>query len=189
MVNVNHSTLTDPYLHEPKGVSTASNGSIYVANGSGAGAWVHAHHYIGAYVDFDAATPAYQHSTTTTLSPLDPTFVIAENSGFTGISTPNARLQYTDVESIVVTTNFTMTIKNNSGSNKDVEFVLYKNGVIIGGAHNIQTVISGEWSNCTVVGQTTLDQNDYIEIWVKAEANFILDMASAYLTIAGNFKA
>jgi hypothetical protein len=24
MANVNHNTLTDPYLHEPKGVSTAS---------------------------------------------------------------------------------------------------------------------------------------------------------------------
>ena len=189
MVNVNHSTLTDPYLHEPKGVSTASNGSIYVANGSGAGAWVHAHHYIGAYVDFDAATPAYQHSTTTTLSPLNPTFLIAENSGFTGISSPNARLQYTDVENIVATVSFSMNIKNNSGSNKDVEFVLYKNGVAVGGAHNVQTVISGEWSNCTLVGQTTLSQNDYIEIWVKADANFTLDMASAYLTIAGNFKS
>jgi len=189
MANVNHSTMTDPYLHEPKGVAAASNGSVYVANGAGTGSWVHAHHYIGAYVDFDAATPAYQHSTTTTLTPLDPTFVISENNGFAGVATPNARLQYTEVESIVATVNFTMSIKNNSGSNKDVEFVLYKNGVAVGGAHNIQTVISGEWSNCTLVGQTTLDQNDYIEILVKADANFTLDMASAYLTIAGNFKA
>lgn len=189
MVNINHSTLTDPYLHEPKGVSTASNGSIYVANGSGAGAWVHAHHYIGAYIDFDAATPAYQHDVTTTLFPLNPTFVISENSGFTGVSSPNARLQYTDVESIVATINFTMTIKNNSGSNKNVEFVLYKNGVAVGGAHNIQTVSSGEWSNCTLVGQTTLEQNNFIEIWVKSDVSFTLDMASAYLTIAGNFKA
>jgi hypothetical protein len=39
MANVNHSTLTDPYLHEPKGVSTASYGQVYMANGSGSGAW------------------------------------------------------------------------------------------------------------------------------------------------------
>jgi len=189
MANVNHSTLTDPYLHEPKGVAAASNGSIYVANGSGSGSWVHAHHYIGAYLNFDATTPAYQHAVTTTLTPLDPTFVISENSGFTALSSPNARLQYTDVESIVATINFTMNIKNNSGSNKNVEFVLYKNGVAVGGAHNIQTAISGEWANCTLVGQTTLVPNDYIEIWVKAGTAFTLDVASAYLTIAGNFKA
>lgn len=39
MANVNHSTLTDPYLHEPKGVAAASSGDVYVANGSGSGSW------------------------------------------------------------------------------------------------------------------------------------------------------
>lgn len=39
MANVNHSSLTDPYLHEPKGVAAASVGKVYVANGSGSGAW------------------------------------------------------------------------------------------------------------------------------------------------------
>lgn len=39
MANVNHSTLTDPFLHEPKGIATASSGQVYVANGSGSGTW------------------------------------------------------------------------------------------------------------------------------------------------------
>jgi hypothetical protein len=39
MANVNHSTLTDPYLHEPKGAASASSGEVYVANGAGSGAW------------------------------------------------------------------------------------------------------------------------------------------------------
>lgn len=39
MANVNHSSLTDPYLHEPKGVAAASAGKVYVANGSGSGTW------------------------------------------------------------------------------------------------------------------------------------------------------
>ena len=39
MANVNHSSLTDPYLHEPKGVAAASVGKVYVANGSGSGTW------------------------------------------------------------------------------------------------------------------------------------------------------
>lgn len=34
-----HSTLTDPELHEPKGISTASANTVYVAGGSGTGAW------------------------------------------------------------------------------------------------------------------------------------------------------
>lgn len=36
---VAHNTLTDPELHEPKGISTAISGSVYTANGSGSGVW------------------------------------------------------------------------------------------------------------------------------------------------------
>lgn len=39
MANVSHATLTDPNLHEPKGVAAASADSIYQANGSGSGSW------------------------------------------------------------------------------------------------------------------------------------------------------
>jgi hypothetical protein len=39
MANVNHSALSDPYLHEPKGAAAASSGDVYVANGSGSGTW------------------------------------------------------------------------------------------------------------------------------------------------------
>lgn len=39
MANVTHSTLTTTNLHEPKGISTATSGQAYIANGSGSGAW------------------------------------------------------------------------------------------------------------------------------------------------------
>jgi len=39
MANVNHSTLTDPYLHEPKGVAASSAGDVYVSDGAGSGTW------------------------------------------------------------------------------------------------------------------------------------------------------
>ena len=39
MANVNHSTLTDPYLHEPKGVYAAAANKVYVSDGSNSGAW------------------------------------------------------------------------------------------------------------------------------------------------------
>jgi hypothetical protein len=40
MANIQHAVLTDPQLHEPKGVSTAASGKVYRANGSGSGTWV-----------------------------------------------------------------------------------------------------------------------------------------------------
>ena len=39
MANVQHSSLTDPNLHEPKGASTAAASTVYMANGSGSGSW------------------------------------------------------------------------------------------------------------------------------------------------------
>lgn len=39
MANVQHSSLTDPNLHEPKGISTASANQMYLSNGSGSGTW------------------------------------------------------------------------------------------------------------------------------------------------------
>lgn len=34
-----HSSITDPNIHEPKGVATATSGQVYKANGSGSGSW------------------------------------------------------------------------------------------------------------------------------------------------------
>jgi len=39
MADVQHSALTDPNLHEPKGVAAASAGRVYVSDGSGSGDW------------------------------------------------------------------------------------------------------------------------------------------------------
>src|SRR5690349_1576437 len=39
MANVAHAAMTDPDLHEPKGISSAVSGSIYQANGAGSGSW------------------------------------------------------------------------------------------------------------------------------------------------------
>lgn len=37
MADIEHSTLPDELLHEPKGASTAAAGTVYVANGFGSG--------------------------------------------------------------------------------------------------------------------------------------------------------
>ena len=36
---VEHVDITDPELHEPKGVAAANAGEVYVANGAGSGSW------------------------------------------------------------------------------------------------------------------------------------------------------
>ena len=44
MANINHSALTDPYLHEPIGASAAAKGKVYVSDGAGSGTW----HFVDA---------------------------------------------------------------------------------------------------------------------------------------------
>lgn len=39
-MTVDHDTLTDPELHEPKGIAVAVADSVLVANGAGSGTWV-----------------------------------------------------------------------------------------------------------------------------------------------------
>lgn len=39
MADTEHNTITDPEIHEPKGVAAANSGEIYIANGAGSGLW------------------------------------------------------------------------------------------------------------------------------------------------------
>lgn len=39
MPDIQHSAIPDGQRHEPKGISTAASGQVYVANGTGSGAW------------------------------------------------------------------------------------------------------------------------------------------------------
>ena len=39
MADIQHKDIPDSERHEPKGVSSASSGTVYVANGSGSGEW------------------------------------------------------------------------------------------------------------------------------------------------------
>lgn len=36
---IQHSAITDPNIHEPKGVASATAGTVYVADGAGSGTW------------------------------------------------------------------------------------------------------------------------------------------------------
>lgn len=40
MAIVSHKDLTDPEIHEPKGIATADGGAILVSDGAGSGSWI-----------------------------------------------------------------------------------------------------------------------------------------------------
>ena len=55
MPNIEHSAITDPDIHEPKGATTADAGQIYVADGANSGAWSYLPFGWGYYQDDSAA--------------------------------------------------------------------------------------------------------------------------------------
>lgn len=38
-MSVAHSVITDPYIHEPKGIAAATINKVYVSDGAGSGSW------------------------------------------------------------------------------------------------------------------------------------------------------
>ena len=184
MADVNHNTLTDPYLHEPKGASTALAGQIYVANGAGSGVWVENSRIFGGYLTFSTGSP-YAHSVTTSDTVLNPTFSTSVNNGFTGLSSPNARVRYDGTETINASIDSSFSIQQSSGTARQVEMVLYKNGTELVGSRVITTAASGEWHTISFSFDTTLATNGYIEIFVKASASATINFASGYLRIFG----
>lgn len=51
-MGVSHNNLTDPDLHEPKGASTASIGSVYVSDGAGSGSWLVVRRNLVQHLDY-----------------------------------------------------------------------------------------------------------------------------------------
>ena len=214
MANVQHNALTDPNIHEPKGVTTANAGAVYVATGTGSGNWsVYPfldlfdgatagqvfiadgagsgaynviHKFIGAHVPFNATTPfAYSHATTTSDTILNPVFSAAANSGFTLVTTPNARLLYSDSVTIHAQITVSMSSEQASGTGRDVEWSIFKSGTEIAGARAIRTISSSSWGSITISGITQLVTGDYIELKSKASNNATVNYASLNINILG----
>lgn len=183
MATIEHSTLTTGELHEPKGAAGAAAGQVYVANGAGSGVWTPADSHIAGYIAFDATTPAYQHSTTTSDTVLDPTFSVASSKNFSGVTSPNARLVYGGSETVYGSLYFVSSVKQASGGDRALEMSLFKNGTELSGTRSIMTIVSGKWSTFALNSITSLSTNDYIEVFVKADSAHTTDFAGAKLAI------
>ncbi len=185
-MTIQHNVITDPDIHEPKGVAAASSGQVYVANGSGSGAWKDKDKWLGVYTGFDSVTPAYSHSTTTSDTVLNNTWVTGPNDGFTVLTVPNTRLRYDGTETITSFVQLSLATKQASGSNQDVEWALYKNGTEITGSRVIRSLSTGTWGSITLSPVVSLATSDYLEIYTKADGACTVDYASIQLMIQGH---
>lgn len=184
MVDINHNTLTGADLHEPKGAATAPAGSVYVADAGTSGVWTPIHTYIGAYVAFDGVTPAYTHATGLTDTTINPTLVVATSNGFS-VGSP-AKLIYDGTFPIKANLSLVLSVKNASGTSRDVELAFFKNGVELAGTRVLRTIVSGAWGSIAMSGFTPMVTTDYIDVRTRTVTTAgTIHYASAYFTIMG----
>ena len=184
-MTIQHNLITGSDLHEPKGVAAASNKTVYVANGSGSGVWTAPNAVANVYIAFNLASPTYTQANTTSDVILDPTWLSGVVSDFTVQTSPNARIRYDGTDTKNVTITLAIACNQASGSNKNVEFALFRNGIEITGSRSVRTTTTGDWGNIAVVGSTTMTTNDYIEIKSKASASATIQYANLSLRVLG----
>ena len=192
MANIDHDLISDPYIHEPKGASTATVNKVYVANGSGSGVWkkipVQAlsnltsngtagqvvsvdgagnFQLIGAphgQVDFYNLSVPYTLTYPSVYTKLAPTTVAGGvPSDFTEDTT--ARLIYTGVDTVPISVTYSVSIDQASGADRDIIIAIYKNGSIANG-RSMATTSTGKKTSLSGTHVMNMSTNDYIELFV-----------------------
>lgn len=182
---VDHSTLTDPELHEPKGASTATSGQVYAANGSGSGVWAKPFKYVSVATGYSTGSP-YAYSATTTEAVLNPTTSTITSSQFTVQTSPNFRLRYDGTETLYAKVYVNASYTHAGGANRDLELVVYKNGSAIANSRVIEATPTGDYHTITLIYDTAMATNDYIEIFGKGSASYTANFVKFYTSIEGH---
>jgi hypothetical protein len=170
MATVQHSALTDPNIHEPKGVSTAAAGKVYVANGSGSGNWVYpaGHAYGDMYIT--GSSTAQTLPAASAKAKLNPT----------GAWTANGNQAVT-----IDATNGQITVLQGGIYQLDFWIVFETAAISSGAAYNFHYAINGtsgtrkvyvkkttngvDTLNVSAVGYATLATNDIVSMYVGGD--------------------
>lgn len=194
MATIAHKNIPSAQAHEPKGVESAVNKSLYVANGSGSGTWskigpqslsnISTNGVAGQFVAVDgagnfvlASAPSgsiyfYNVSTPYTLTypsvftKAAPT-TIASGSPTLITEGTNARLTYTGASTTSLDVAYIISFDQASGANRDVQAAIYKNGTVVPGSQAIVTASSGQKHQLICHADVSVSLNDYIEIYMK----------------------
>lgn len=160
MANIQHSVLTDPQLHEPKGASTAASGKVYVANGSGSGAWqfIAGHSYGDLYITGSSVSQTL--SAASALAKLNPTGAWTAN-GYQNITPSAANGQFRITQAGIYQLDF---------------WVVFETAAIASGAaYNFHYAVNGTASTRKVYVKKTSNGVDTLHL-----------ASNGYVTLAAN---
>lgn len=188
-MTIEHSDIVDPYVHEPKGISTASEGEIYIADGLGSGAWspnvpiggdaaLAGQYFVSngtgggswvkdpyGFIYFENIISPYSLTYPATFTKIAPT-TIAPGVSYLVTEGTDSKLTYLGSGEIMdILCN--LSVDQTSGSDRDLQFSIYKNGVHIPGSSAIITTASASKRFISLSAAALLETNDYIECYVK----------------------
>lgn len=171
MPNIQHAVLTDPQLHEPKGVSTAASGKVYRANGSGSGTWVFpsGHAYGEIYIEGGVTTQTLPAASAT--AKLNPTGEWTAN-GNANVTLSAANGTITVLEGGEYQLNFWVSFTTASAAAQ----AKYNFHYAVNGVPSTRKVILAKYTNgadtlhCSVTGYASLADNAVVSIYVGGDA-------------------
>ena len=163
--------LTDPQLHESKGVSTASDGQVYRANGAGTGAWTlpSGHSFGELYIDEGVTSQTLPAASAS--AKLNPTGEWTTNgSSAITLSAANGTITVLQTGAYLVTLWITFVTAAAASGGK-----YYFYYAVNGTTYPRKTLIA-KYSNgadtlhCSATGFAALTANDVLSIYVGGDA-------------------
>jgi hypothetical protein len=182
MPTIEHSTLGAGEIHEPKGITSASSGQVYVADGASSGEWIKANPMGGwRYTDIGTGTTF---TTPTSYTLMNVASTTTHVSDFTHNSL--GRLTYTGTPDRHCRAVVAFSFKHSSGGGNDCYFAIYKNGSILG-TPNVEIVRSADsntYDHTALHFDSTASTNDYFECYLKVTSGSIT-IHQAYMFMMG----
>ena len=171
-MTIEHSLIPDPLRHEPKGISSAASGAVYVANGSGSGTWTNRKSI--------AVEPVYgimhlSENTTATSVATAETFVQVAGSFTTGVRfDPDFSANYLTVNHNAVYAVHLDLVFVQTGANSEVyQFATGRNGVATSTGLRTIAGINGVNVPVAVKQILTLNVGDVLYPMVTNTANAV----------------
>lgn len=180
---VQHKDITDPDIHEPKGVNAASIGATYVADGAGSGDWVVLMPR-GSITFSNIATPLTV-TYPSAYAKVTPTTTV---SGFSRQVTEatNGRLTYTGTETKPVRITANLFLAQAVGANRDIRIAVYKNGAVLAASEGAVTTVTATKTCLTTFVDLLAVTNDYFEIYIRNDgASGDVLVYSYFLSLTG----
>ena len=177
-MTIEHKNITDPDIHEPKGVATASTNYVYVADGAGSGNWEDMNPHGGIY--YSAIGTGTTYTTPTAYTVINPLTVETALDNF---SQASGKLTYDLAEDRHCFFVGSICFKHSTGSGQDVYFEVYKNGVAEASSETVKTADSANYQNITVLWDGVLSTSDYIEVYLKTASGSVVVHALQYKII------